>query len=468
MENTEESRSGFVERVGHSIAGNVQSWLPNPFLFAIVLTFIAYVMGVGLTDSGPMEMIKHWNAGFWNLLTFAMQMVFILVTGFVLAYHPLAQRLIRGLTRIPSNGRQAVVMVTVVAMTLSWVQWGLGLVVGAILAREMARQAYFRGMAVHYPVLCTAGYTGMGVIWHWGLAGSAPLLSATEGHVFQELIGIIPTGETVFSGYGLALSVLSVIFVSIIMYLMQPKSAERCRGIDYYVPDAVSIGAGSENEESTAGEEEEGVETIADKINHNRVLGGLLALMGLIYIFYYFFIAREGLNLNIVNFTFLIVGMTLYLSPKNYMTKFYEAVKSSAGIILQFPFYAGIMGMISLSGLGVIMAGWLVDISSPGTFPIMAWLTGGLVNLFVPSGGGEWTVVGETVLRAAQELNVPIGKAIMAYGVGDAWTNLFQPFWAIPLLGITGIKARDMFGYCITLLLALIPFLAITLTFIPY
>lgn len=467
MENTEAVRIGVVERVGHRIAGNVQSWLPNPFLFAIVLTFIAYVMGIFLTDEGPMDMVTHWNAGFWNLLTFAMQMVFVLVTGFVLAYHPLAQKLIRGLTRIPSNGRQAVVMVAVVAMALSWVQWGLGLIIGAILAREMARQAYFRGMPVHYPVLCTAGYTGLGVVWHWGMAGSAPLLSATEGHVFEELIGIVPTGDTVFSIYGLALTILSIIFVSIIMYLMQPKSADRCKGIDHYVPEAVQGGAGAEEEEAAAQPEEE-TDTIADKINNSRVLGGLLALMGLVYLFYYFFVEREGLNLNIVNFLFLFVGITLYLSPKRYMLRFYEAAKSSAGIILQFPFYAGIMGMISLSGLGVIMAGWLVDISSTETFPIMAWLTGGLVNLFVPSGGGEWTVVGETVLRAAQELNVPIGKAIMAYGVGDAWTNLFQPFWAIPLLGITGIKARDMFGYCITLLFALVPFLAITLTFLPY
>jgi len=455
------AKQGFMEAIGHRISGNVQKWLPNPFLFASILTFIAYIMGITIASQSPMEMIKHWYSGFWNLLTFAMQMVLILVTGYVLAYHSYTRRIIRALARVPSTGRQAAVLVAIVAMVLSWINWGLGLIVGAIMARETGRQAYFKKIPVHYPVLCAAGYTGLGVVWHWGLSASAPLLSATKDHIFADLIGIIPSSETIFSGYGLILSILSVIFVSAVMYFLSPRSPERCRGIDYYVPDAI-------REEEKVTEEQEQLISVADKINSSKVIGGLLALMGLTYIVFYFVVEGKGLNLNIVNFTFLFVGLALYMSPKSYMNNFYDAVKSSAGIILQFPFYAGIMGMISLSGLGVIMAGWLVHISSAGTFPIMTWLTGGLVNLFVPSGGGEWTVVGETILRAAQQLEVPIGKTIMAYAVGDAWTNLFQPFWAIPLLGITGMRARDIFGYCITLLFALVPFLAIALTVIPY
>jgi short-chain fatty acids transporter len=355
------------------------------------------------------------------------------------------------------------VLVAAVAIILSWINWGLGLIVGAIMARETARQAYFRGIKLHYPVLCTAGYMGLGLTWHWGLSASAPLLSATEGHIFADLIGVVPTSETVFSFYGLALSVLSLIYASLVIFFLSPRNPKHCRGIDHYVPDAVEEQARQEADRTA-----DRPQSIADRINQNRIIGGLLALMGLIYLVKYYFVEGGGLNLNIVNFTFLFVGLALYISPKSYLDNFYAAVKSSAGIVLQFPFYAGIMGMISLSGLGVIMAGWLVNISSAGTFPMVSWLTGGLVNLFVPSGGGEWSVVGETVLRAAQELNVPIGKTIMAYSVGDAWTNLFQPFWAIPLLGITGIRARDMFGYCITMLFLLVPFLALALSFIPY
>lgn len=456
-------REGFLERLGNRISGNVEKWMPNPFLFAIILTFITVLMGVFIAGEGPIKMIDHWYDGFWNLHTFAMQMVLILVTGYVLAYNPFIYKLIIGLARLPKNSGQAVVMVALVAMIISWFQWGLGLIVGAIIARETGRQAYFKNIKVHYPLLCTAGYMGLGLTWHWGLAGSAPLLSATEGHIFEDLIGIIPTSETIFSGYGLILTVLSIIYASIIIYLLSPKSEARIKGIEHYVPEAL--------EEVHEDSEEQKVEkssSVADKIDNSKILGGILALMGIIYIFRHFIVFGEGLGLNIVNFCFLFLGLALYMSPKSYLDNFFSAVKSSAGIILQFPFYAGIMGMISLSGLGVIMASWLVSISTPETFPIVSWLTAGIANFFVPSGGGEWSVVGETILRASQNLDVPTGKTIMAYSVGDAWTNLFQPFWAIPLLGITGIKARHMFGYCITMLFALIPFLAIALTFVPY
>ncbi len=455
-------QESFLEKMGYSISSNVEKWMPNPYLFAIILTFITFLLGIVFAQQGPIEMVDHWGEGFWDLHNFAMQMVLVLVTGYVLAYHRLTRKLIMGLARLPKNGGQAVVMVALVAMILSWINWGLGLIVGAIIARETGRQAYFNNIKVHYPLLCTAGYMGLGLTWHWGLSGSAPLLSATDGHVFQDLIDIIPAGETIFSGYGLALSVLSLIYASVIIYFLSPKSEEKIRGIDYYVPEAIE----KADEEDEAKKEK--FDSIAEKIDNSKILGGLLALMGIIYIIRYFFIKGEGLNIDIVNFCFLFIGLALYTSPKSYLENFYTAVKSAAGIILQFPFYAGIMGMISLSGLGVIMAGWLVDISTPGTFPIISWLTAGLANLFVPSGGGEWSVVGETILRAAQDLNVPIGKTIMAYSVGDAWTNLFQPFWAIPLLGITGIKARHMFGYCITMLILLIPFLAIALSVIPY
>jgi short-chain fatty acids transporter len=312
-------------------------------------------------------------------------------------------------------------------------------------------------------VLCTAGYAGLGVSWHWGLSGSAPLLSATKGHVFEKLIGVVPTANTIFSSYAIWLMILSLIFVPLIMYLIAPKSADRCRGIEHWLPDAVKAGGPA----GQAAASVPGKGNFADSINNSRIIGGLIALMGIIYIVMHF---RGGgtLNLNIVNFTFLIVGMALYLRPYQYLVAFYDAVRAAAGVILQFPFYAGIMGMISLSGLAVIMAGWLINIANPTTFPMMAWLASGLVNLFVPSGGGEWAVLGETLIRAGQNLGVPIGKTIIAYGTGDAWTNLFQPFWAIALLGITGMRARDMFGYCITLMFALVPFFAILLTWLPY
>lgn len=450
----------FLEAMGHRISANVEKWMPDPFLFAIILTFIAYLMGIFIAKSSPMDMIKYWSKGFWTLLTFAMQMVLILVTGYTLAYHPKVNALLVWLARKPSNGKQAAALVALVSMVFSWINWGLGLIVGALLARETGRQAYFRNIPVHYPVIVTSGYTGLGIIWHWGLSGSAPLLSATKGHFFEDLYGIIPTSQTIFSPYALTLSVLSIIFVVAVMYAISPTDPSRCRGIDYYAPHLI--------EQREEERKERKIKTIADKIEDSRIIGGILALMGLIYLVYYYAIVRGDLNLNIVNFTFLFVGLALYLRPIRYLKAFYNAIPASAGIVLQFPFYAGIMGMIKFSGLGKIMAGWLVGISTPTTFPVIAWLTAGLVNLFVPSGGGEWAVIGETIARAAMDLGVPMGKAIIAYAAGDAWTNLFQPFWAIPLLGICAVRARDVFGYCITLMILSAIFFALGLTFVPY
>jgi short-chain fatty acids transporter len=453
-------RPGVVERMGDRVAGNVQKWLPDPFLFAILLTFIALAMGMLFAGQSAEQMVRHWYRGFWGLLTFAMQMTLILITGYVLAHAPIVRPALNWLADLPRTGPQGVVLVTFLALLFGWINWGFGLVVGAIMAMEVAKRAYAKGIPVHYPVLCTAGYAGLGVSWHWGPSGSAPLLSATKGHIFEKLIGVVPTSDTIFSSYAIWLFVLSLIYVPLIMYLLTPKSAARCRGIEHWVPDAVKP-AGETVPIST------GRGSVADAINNSRIIGGLIALMGIAYIVMHFY-GGGTLDLNIVNFIFLTLGIALFLRPYAYMSAFYDATKAAGGVILQFPFYAGIQGMIQHSGLAVMMAGGMVAIASPTTFPVMAWLASGIVNLFVPSGGGEWAVLGETMIRASQALDVPIGKMIIAYGTGDAWTNLFQPFWAIALLGITGMRARDMFGYCIVLLVALVPFFAILLTWLPY
>lgn len=433
--------------------------MPDPFLFAVILTIIAYVMGIAIARNGPYQMIDNWYKGFWDLLTFAMQMVLILVTGYALAYHPAIHRGLAWIAGIPKSCKHAAALVALVAMIFSWINWGLGLIVGAIVARETGKQAHLRGVPVHYPVIVAAGYAGLGMIWHWGPSGSAPLLSATKGHFFEDLIGVIPTSQTIFSGYALTLSVLSTLFVVFVFYAIAPRDPARCKGVEVYASEVLKEEVRSEGEE---------VVTLGDRINNSRALAGVLVLMGLILMVNHYFIRRGGLDLNIVNFSFLFLGLLFYLNPYRYLKAFYAAIPAAAGIVLQFPFYAGIMGMIKHSGLGRIMAGWLLGISTPMTFPVIAWLTGGFVNLFVPSGGGEWAVIGETISRAALDLNVPIGKVIIAYGAGDQWTNFFQPFWAIPLLGICGVKARDVFGYCVTVLLLSIVFYVLGLTFIPY
>jgi short-chain fatty acids transporter len=482
---TNDDRGSVIEQFGYRLSGVVERWMPSPFLFAILLTYLVFLAGVLTTDAGPTALVGYWYDGFWAFLGFSMQMVVILMTGFVVAYHPRVNAVIQRLTRLPNNGKTAVVFVGVVTMLLGWVHWGLSLVAGAIFAREMGKTAHERGIDVHYPALCVAGYLGLGLTWHWGLSGSAPLLLASEGNEFVTelgvLDGIVPASETILHPYGLTLTALSIAFAAVVLYLVSP-TGDRATGITAYVPESELFDSAVEdgtNEPASDGDTgapatDGGTATAtaptpAERLGQSRLLGGVLAATGVAVVAGQFLNnGIDALGLNLVNFGFLMVGLLLYTRPGYYRERFGEAADAAAGIVLLFPFFAGIQGMMTGSGLAAQIAAALLSVSGPETLPVVAWLVGSVVNLFVPSGGGEWIVLGPPVLEAAQAANVPIGQATMAYAVGDAHTNLLNPFWALPLLAITGIDAREMFGYALVLLLALIPFLGVTLFLLPY
>ncbi len=454
-----------VQKFGEVVADFVERWMPNPFLFAIILTYVAALAAWFSEGSSPAEIAVAWYDGFWVLLTFAMQMVIILVTGFVVAYHPRVKQGILWLARLPRNGRQAVVLVGLGSMLAGWISWGLGLIFGAILAREMGKEAHRRGMAVHYPLLAVAGYMGMSLTWGWGMSSSAGLLQATDDNAFMQMgivDRVIPASEWVFHPYPLLLTALALAYGSLMLHLLAPPD-RNCRGIARYLPDV------ADEEDARPPAPAVPMESPADRINHSRILGGIIALTGVVMLGREFFLDPMGaLDLNVFNFGFLMIGMLLFISPSKYQDEFTDAVKGSAGIILQFPFYAGIVGIMTGTGLVQTMTDGLLSMSSPGNFPVVTWITGGIMNVFVPSAGSEWAIVGGPMMLAGAELGVPHGQTIAAYAVGDAHTNLFNPFWALPLLAITGLRARDMFGYAITMMILLIPFLATALFLLPY
>jgi len=454
-----------VQRFGEAIADRVERWMPSPFLFAILLTYVAAIAAIISEGVSVPEIARSWYGGFWSLLQFAMQMVIILVTGCVVAYHPRVRAGILRLVRLPKNGRQAVVLVGLGSMLTGWVSWGLGLIFGAILAREMGKLAAKNGMAVHYPLLAVAGYMGMSLTWGWGLSSSAGLLQATDGNVFMEqgiVDRVIPATEWVFHPYSLTLTVLALIFASIMLYLLSPPE-ENCRGIDRYVDFKEEVVRESNPAALPTNP------TLADRIDNSKVLGGLIALIG-VYLFIEAFLTQGlgALDLNVFNFGFLMIGLILYSSPSRYLKEFEDAVKGSAGVILLFPFYAGIIGIMTGTGLVDTMTESLLSIATKESFALTAWITGGILNVFVPSAGGEWAIIGGPMMLAGAELGIPHGQTIAAYAVGDAHTNLLNPFWAIPLLAITELRARDMFGYAITMMLFLVPFIAIVLYLLPY
>ncbi len=423
----------------------VQRYLPDPFLFAILLTIIVFLWAMAATSQGPSEMISHWYNNFWNLLSFSMQMVLILVTGHTLAHAPIFQRGLHQLAKVAKTPNQAIFMVTLVGLTASFINWGFGLVIGALYARELAKTV----KNVDYRLLIAAAYSGF-LVWHGGLSGSIPLSLASAGNLADVTAGAVTqpvaTSQTIFSTVNLV--IFGVIFLTLpfINAAMHPKEKAHLVTVD---PELLKEQEKPKHDHS---------DTPASRLENSPILSITIGLFGLAYVVKYFYTNGFALNLNIMNFTFLFLGILLHRTPRNFLNAVYNAVKTSGGIIIQFPFYAGIMGMmVGVGDSGVSLAGLIssgfVAISNEVTFPFFTFLSAGIVNFFVPSGGGQWAVQAPIMMPAGQALGVAPAKTAMAIAWGDAWTNMIQPFWALPALAIAGLGARDVMGFCIINLL---------------
>jgi short-chain fatty acids transporter len=412
----------------------MQRYLPDPFIFVILLTGVVFILGLIITGQSPVKMVSFWGDGFWKLLEFSMQMVLILVTGYVLASSPFFKKMLRKLASFARTPGQAIISVTLVALIASWINWGFGLVIGAIFSKELARQV----KNTDYRLLIASAYSGF-VVWHAGLSGSIPLTIATPGHFMEETMGIISTSETLFSPFNLFIVGALFIILPVTNRLMMNKD-ETYQIDPSLLDDSV--------EAATLAE----ADTPAEKLENSMWLSMIIGVLGLAYMVYFFATSGFNLNINFVNFIFLFLGILLHKTPRNYINSVAEAVKGASGIIIQFPFYAGIMGMMVGSGLVTEMSEWFVAISNEYTLPLFTFLSAGIVNIFVPSGGGQWAVQAHVVLDAADALGVSYAKTAMAVAWGDAWTNLIQPFWALPALAIAGLKAKDIMGFCLIVL----------------
>ncbi len=413
----------------------VERYLPDPYIFVVLLTLVAGVAAALVEKQTPMAIVRFWGAGFWGLLEFAMQMLLVLITGYMLANTPLVRRLLTALARLARTPGGAIILVSVVSLAASWLNWGFGLVVGALFARQLARQ-----IRVDYRLLVASAYSGF-VIWHGGLSGSIPLTIATQGHFTQDRIGIIPTSDTIFSNYNLLIILLIFIAVPLVNRLMLPDEKD-----SVYVDPAKL----EERPRSVAAPDARP----ADRLENSCILAGLIGFAGLAYMFDYYVVAGGGLNLNIINFSFLFLAIILHGNARRLLDSLEEAIKGGAGIVLQFPFYAGIMAIMLKSGLAATVSEWFVSFSSAQSLPFWTFLSAGLVNVFVPSGGGQWAVQSPVVIAAAHALNADMPRVAMAVAWGDAWTNLLQPFWALPVLAIAGLKAKDIMGFCLIQLFA--------------
>ncbi|GAA1617386.1 short-chain fatty acid transporter [Brevibacterium sanguinis] len=413
----------------------LEQWIPSALTFAIVLTLIVAVLAFILTGASPVEVVTSWGVGLSGLLEFMTQMCLILLLGHILANTGPVQALLSRLAQVPGSPAFAYVFVFLVAAVASLITWGLGLVVGALLAREVAVQARRRGIKVHFPLLVAAGYSGM-VVWHMGYSGSGPLTAATPDSFLADSLGgeIVPVSETIFSTWNL-LAILGVIVVcSILFYLIAPKQGATV----YEMPESMSSGE--------RGPLVEEIVTPADRIDASRILTLVIGLALVAYLIIHF-AQGGGLTLDIVNWSFLALIFLLVRNPFELIALTKDAASNVGEILLQFPLYAGILGIMSGTGLIAVFSDAFVSIANPVSFGVLALLSAGLVNFFVPSGGGQFAVQGPIMLDAANQLGVDPSIAIMAVSYGDQWTNMLQPFWALPVLAIAGLKMRDILGY---------------------
>jgi len=406
----------------------VERYLPDPYIFVLILTIVVFAAAIAFEGQGPMAVARMWGDGFWSLLTFAMQMLLVLVTGFMLASTPPVKRLLTAIARLASGPGSAIVLVSLVSLAASWINWGFGLVVGALFAREMARQ-----VLVDYRLLVASAYSGF-VVWHGGLAGSIPLSIATPGHPFEALTGVIGTDQTTFAVFNIAIVAALFVVIPLVNRLMIPES-----GDSVYVDRAKLV---------EPADEIGGAERPADWLETTPFLSWIVGAAGLARLIPYF-AGGGGLTLNVVNFGFLTLAIILHGTPRRLLRALDEAIKGGAGIVIQFPFYAGIMAIMVESGLAASVSNWLVGFASAFSLPFWAFISAGIVNFFVPSGGGQWAVQAPVILPAAEALGVDMARVAMAVAWGDAWTNLVQPFWALPMLAIAGLKAKDIMGFCV-------------------
>ncbi|WP_460801339.1 short-chain fatty acid transporter [Microbacterium sp. GXF6406] len=413
----------------------LERWIPSALTFAIVLTLIVAVLAMTLTRTSPVDVVLGWGDGLAGLLAFMTQMCLILLLGYMLANTRPVQKLLRRLARVPRTAGFAYVFVFVIAAVASLITWGLGLIVGTLLAREIAVEARKRGLKVHFPLLVASGYSGF-VVWHMGYSGSGPLTAATPDSFLAPSLGgeVLPISETTFSTWNMLAALAVIVVVAVLMFLVRPKQNDPV----YELPDRV----GSEEVD----EYDDEVVTPADRIDASRILTLIVGIGLAIYLVVHF--VRGGtLTLDIVNWSFLALILLLVRNPFELIHLTKKAASNVGEILLQFPLYAGILGIMSSSGLIQLFSDAFVSIATPMTFGGLALLSAGIVNFFVPSGGGQFAVQGPIMLDAANQLGVDPSIAVMAVAYGDQWTNMIQPFWALPVLAIAGLKMRDILGY---------------------
>ncbi|MDO7785699.1 short-chain fatty acid transporter [Desulforamulus aquiferis] len=447
-----------IRGMGNTFTSIIQRVMPDAYIFCLLLTFVAMLGAMFITGKSLFEVVDMWGNGFWGILVFSMQSSLALVGGYVLSSAPPFKKVLGMIAGLPRTHGQAIVLATLCSLGLWIFHWGVGAVATGIICLEIARQAAKKGIKLHYPLLVAGSYVGT-VAWHNGISGASQLLIATENHFLAEKIGIIPISQTIFSSGNLMIAIALIILTPILTYMMIPEEK------DYVSPATDQLGEFSTGEENfDAGQKG----TLAYFLNNSPLVPILITLVGVTFLYHWFYKWNGAFDINTFIVIMLMASIILHWRMSSYIKCLKHAVKTAIPIMLQFQFYGGILGILVASGLVAVIANFFVAISTPLTFPVLAFIGAGIVNFFVPSGGGQWIVQGSIIVESAQQLGVSIPRAVTAFANGDAWTNLLQPFWTLPLLAFAGLKIRDIMGYCAVILVFSFIVIALGLMFAPF
>lgn len=417
--------------------------LPSPFTLSVGLTLLTLVLSVsfGQFDGGSSAIVstlEAWQSGLWNqnLLVFGYQMMLILVLGHVLVLSQPMTSILEFISGSARSNTSAIFLISISTMLMGFFNWGLGLIFGAILARKIGEKSEREQLNINYPLIGALGYSGM-MVWHGGISGSAPLKAAEKGHLnslmdnFSNPVpSYVSTLETIFSFSNLVIFAVVLISVPFIFSRIKTRPSSRLSQIKL---------ANKSNSEEASTHPLENNKLV------NWIFGGILLICFMVV--YAENLRRLNITPNMLNFLMLGLGIALHSSVKHYLSSLSEAIKGASGILIQFPLYFGIIGVMKESGLAVSFAEFFISISTKTTLPLFTFISSGIVNIFVPSGGGQWAIQGPIALESALRLGVPLPKIIMALSYGDQITNMLQPFWALPLLAITKLKASDIFPF---------------------
>ncbi|HEX5419818.1 MAG TPA: TIGR00366 family protein [Gammaproteobacteria bacterium] len=428
------ARVSVLASVGLRLSDWFEKWFPGAFALALAAVVIVFAANLA-TGNSIADTAQRFGSGFWDLIEFTMQMSMIIVTGYAVATAPPVFAVIRRLAGIPRTGRSAAAYVALFSMLASLISWSFSLIFSALLAREVGR----RVQGADYRAVGAAAYLGVGSVWALGLSSSAALIMATPASLpdsIEKISGVIPLSQTLGLWQSLLIAVVLIAVSMAIAFFSAPPVTQardmRAMGVEY--TEARSIGRHQKP---------------GEWLEYSPLLTIIVSALGLAYLAHQ--VAADGLSvllqLNNYVFLFLIAGLLLHWRPKSFANAIADSVTPVGGVLIQYPMYAGIVRMLTDSGLSRQISDFFVSISTQHTFPAMVGIYSAFLGLFIPSAGGKWLIEAPYLLEAGKSLHVHLGWVVQTYNATEALANLIHPFWMLPLVGILGLKARDIVGY---------------------